>query len=124
MEAVIELCTQPYGFTSSQLAEKVQERLFNIEYTPKKAAYDLKKLRAKELVSKGEKSRKYVATQYGLRTMVALLTLREKVIKPILTGSYKMTKQRQPKNQSPLDIAYKKIQDDMITLFAVVGIVV
>jgi len=124
MEAVIELSTQPYGFTSSQLAEKVQERLVNIDYTPKKAAYDLKKLRAKELVSKGEKSRKYVATQYGLRTMVALLTLREKVIKPILTASCKTTKRRQPKNQSPLDVAYKHIQDDMISLFSVVGIAV
>jgi len=124
MQAVIELCTQPYGFTSSQLAEKVQDRLCNIEYTPKKAAYDLKKLRAKELVSKKNNARKYVATQNGLRTMVALLTLREKVIKPILTGSCKTTRRRKPINQSPLDIAYRNIQDNMIMLFSVVGIAV
>jgi hypothetical protein len=124
MQAVIELAAQPYGFTSSQLADKVQERLPNINYTPKKAAYDLKKLRAKELVSKQEKARKYMASQYGLKTMVALLTLRDKVIKPILTGCCKVTNRRQLTNQNPLDIAYRNIQDDMITLFANVGIAV
>jgi len=124
MQAVIELSTQPYGFTSSQLAEKVQKRLPTIKYTPKKAAYDLKKLRAKELVSKQEKARKYIASQYGLRTMIALLTLRDKVIKPILTGSCKITKRRQPKNQNPLDTAYRNIQEGMLTLFETVGIAV
>jgi hypothetical protein len=51
---------------------------------PRQASYDLKKLRGKGLVERVAKSRRYAATEPGLRTMAALGIVREQVLKPIL----------------------------------------
>ena len=42
----------------------------------------------------------------GLKTMAALLTLRDKVIKPVLAAACKPKSDRKPKNQTDLDIQY------------------
>ena len=49
-EAVLALSTAPTGFTASELAQKVREMSGEAEsaYGPRRAAYDLKKLRGKE----------------------------------------------------------------------------
>ena len=54
MHAVVALSTAPKGFTASDLAAKVRT-LYGPSakpYQPRQAAYDLKKLRGKKLVSK------------------------------------------------------------------------
>jgi hypothetical protein len=86
MESVVALSTQPGGFSSGDLAVKIQERLgvSDEDYQPRQAAYDLKKLRGKMLVRKIGKSRLYEAPAEGLRTLVALGMLRDKVLKPVL----------------------------------------
>jgi hypothetical protein len=86
MESVVALSTQPGGFTSGDVAVKVQARLGIAaqDYQPRQAAYDLKKLRGKQLVCKVGTSRLYEAPAKGLRTLVALGMLREKVLKPVL----------------------------------------
>ena len=53
------------------------------QYSSRQAAYDLKKLRGKTLVHKIGKSRRYEAPAQGLRTLVALGLLRDKVLKPV-----------------------------------------
>lgn len=80
------LATQPGGFTSGVLAAKVREHLPSTPetYQPRHAAYDRKKLRGKNLVEKLGKSRRYQAPGDGLRTLVALGLLRNKVLKPVL----------------------------------------
>ena len=60
-------------------------------YQARHAAYDLKKLRAKGLIGKVASSRRYQAPPEGLRTIAALVVLRDKVIKPILAGTAKPT---------------------------------
>ena len=86
MESVVALSTQPGGFTSGDLAVEMQERLgvSAADYQPRQAAYDLKKLRGKKLVAKMGRSRLYEVPAEGLRTLVALGMLREKVLKPVL----------------------------------------
>jgi hypothetical protein len=59
------------------------------DYTPRQAAYDLKKLRGKDWVRKIDTSPRYETVPEGLQTMTALLVLREKVIKPVLAGAGK-----------------------------------
>jgi hypothetical protein len=124
MEAVVTLALQPFGFTVSMLAAKVRDilGLSPEAYHPRQAAYDLKKLRGKQLIRKMENSRRYEASPEGLRTMTALLVLREKVIKPVLAGAAKPKPGPKPKHQSPLDVLYQAIQLAMRHLFEALGI--
>jgi hypothetical protein len=124
MEAVIELSVVPNGFSSSDLAIKVQERTGYVEsqYTSRKAAYDLKKFRGKKLVRKITNSRKYETVPDGLRAMTALLVLTDKVIKPVLAGTGKGKPGPKPKTQSKIDIHYQNLQMEMRYLFCDIGI--
>ena len=65
----------PRGFTVGELAAKVQEiggQAFR-DYGVRQAAYDLRKLRAKQLVEKPGHSRRYQVLDHGLRTITALV---------------------------------------------------
>jgi hypothetical protein len=117
MDAVVALSTQPCGFTSGDLAVKVQERLALSaeEYQPRQAAYDLKKLRGKKLVAKIGKSRLYEAPGEGLRTLVALGMLREKVLKPVLRN--RNLQGRPPRSHNPIDHHYYNLRQEMRRLF-------
>jgi len=123
MAAVISLAPTPTGFTVSAVATKVCEILAQ-EYTPRQAAYDLKKLRGKNLLRKLNHSRRYEVTPEGLRTLTALWLLREKVIKPVLAGAGKPKRGPKPKYQSPLDALYQAIQLAMYNLFNALGLAV
>jgi hypothetical protein len=105
IEAVLALAVVPDGFTVSQLAAKVRDilQLAPQQYQPRHAAYDLKKLRGKQWLEKKGKSRRYQTSPLGLKTMAALLTLREKVIKPVLAGAGKPKRGPKPSSQSELD---------------------
>jgi len=86
VEAVIALCISPspQGFTASELARQVRllSNQAESDYGPRRAAYDLKKLRAKNIVQRIGQTRRYQSTSSGLRAMVALVVLRSKAIKP------------------------------------------
>jgi len=56
------------------------------DYRVRQAAYDLRKLRAKGLVEKPERSRRYVVPPDAARTITALSVLRDQVVSPILAG--------------------------------------
>lgn len=88
-EAVLALSTAPTGFTASEPAQKVRAVSGEAEsaYGPRRAAYDLKKLRGKGLVRKIGTSRRYDSEPAGLRAMTALVVLREKVIRPLHAAS-------------------------------------
>ena len=126
IEAVLALAVVPDGFTVSQLAAKVQDilGLTADQYHPRHASYDLKKLRGKQWVQKLGKSRRYQTSPTGLKIMAALLSLREKVIKPVLAGAGKPKRGPIPKGQSELDIQYGKVQTEMRILFHILGIAV
>ena len=111
------LSLQPGGFTSGDLAVKVQERLHRSaeDYQPRQAAYDLKKLRGKKLVSKIGKSRLYTAPAEGLRTLVALGMLRDKVLKPVLR--IRNLQGPAPRNDNPVDHHYYNLRQEMWRLF-------
>ena len=117
MESVVALSTQPGGFTSGDLAVKMQERLCVSadDYQPRHAAYDLKKLRGKMLVCKIGRSRCYEAPAEALRTLVALGMLREKVLKPVLRNR-NLQLSRAPQ-QNPVDHHYYNLRQEMRRLF-------
>ena len=122
MEAVVALSLQPRGFTSGEVALQVQERLglSAQAYQPRQAAYDLKKLRGKTLVRKVGKSHRYETPAEGLRTLVALELLRDKVLKPVLRN--RNLQGRPPRSNNPLDHHYYNLRQEMRRLFRTLNI--
>lgn len=117
-EAVLALAAQPHGFSAQQLACRVrgsQQGQTMAHYAARKAAYDLSKLRAKALVVRIAKTRRYRIRRTGIRTLAALLILREKVLKPILAGLAHPKRGRPPKNLHPLDLHYQNLQREMLS---------
>jgi hypothetical protein len=121
---VIGLAAAPQGFRSSEIAAKVRaiSGANESEYTARKAAYDLKKLRGKNTVCRIGKSRRYEIVPEGLQAMTALLVLKEKVIKPVVAGAGTPRRGRKPKDQCPIDAQYEAIQLQMRDLFELIGI--
>lgn len=124
LNAVIALAASPNGMTVSDLAEKVREflGLSPQEYKPRHAAYDLKKLRGKQWVIPIGKSRRYQLTFDGIRTISALLTLREKVIRPLLAGARYGKLPSLPSRSTPSGDLYHSLQTDMQLLFQSLGL--
>ncbi len=122
IDAVIALASMPGGFSVKDLSHKVRERSPSIDYSPSKAAYDLRKLRGKAFVEKVPKSRSYFCSPSGLQTMAALLVITDKVIRPVLAGALKKRRGRPSKTQSPVDIHYRRLQSEMRKLFDTLGI--
>ena len=115
--AILTLACSPDGFPAGQLADRVRSTSVSLHpnYDPRRAAYDLKKLRAKELVSKLPHSRRYCVPAHAARIIAALAILREKVLRPILAGVGKPRMGRKPKN-CPIDQHYETIRRDMFIL--------
>ena len=124
LQSIIILSAKPGGFDLSDLSEKVKQILGDNEYSIRNAAYDLRKLRGKNIVKKIGKSRRYVTISTGLKTITALLTIREKVIKPVLSGVCKPKRGSKPKNRSEIDIHYENLCIEMEKLFQTIGVAV
>lgn len=122
IDAVIALTPAPRGFGLADLAEQVQQRTADSAYTRRQAAYDLKKLRAKNLVERIGRSRRYTVPAWALKAMTAVIVLKDKVIKPVLANLGAPLPRPQPEQASPLDEHYLRLQADLRTLFQAVGI--
>jgi hypothetical protein len=118
LSATLTLACSPDGFTAGQLADRVRSTsaILPPNYDARRAAYDLKKLRAKELVSKFPHSRRYCVPAHSARIIAALAILREKILRPILAGVGKPKMGRKSKNWAPIDQHYETIRRDMFTL--------
>jgi hypothetical protein len=123
VDAVVGLATVPDGFTLAELAETVRQRAgWSADvYSTRHAAYDLAKLRGKNLVRRRIRSRRYEAEPGGVRTMCAYLILRDKVIKPLLAGVVRPPA-RPPKNISPLDQHYVALRQELHRTFETLGL--
>jgi len=79
VEAVIALSPSPDGFTASDLARQVQRlsKQSASEYGARRAGYDLKKLRGKQIVQRIGKTHRYESLPKGLKAMAALVVLSE-----------------------------------------------
>jgi hypothetical protein len=123
MEAVLALAPKPDGFTAQELVDKTRALLgLGESYTPRHAAYDLRKLRGKELIERVGTRRRYQPKTPGIRTLTALLILREKVLKPVLAGAGKPKPGRPPKRVHPLDAHYEILQRELRRTFETLGV--
>lgn len=89
MHALLALAPAPGGFSAGELAAKVRQLGGSTmaSYDARRAAYDLKKLRGKQLVGRIDRSHRYELLPDGVPTVAALVLLREKVLKPLLAAA-------------------------------------
>ena len=122
LAAVIALSAAPGGFTVADLAAKVCAMTGQAGYTTRQAAYDLRKLRGKELVVKPGRTRRYQIPPQAARAITALLVLRDQVTGPLLAGIRVRRRDRIPATWTPVDRDYEALRIDMNTLFHDLGI--
>jgi hypothetical protein len=115
-EAVVAVAATPGGFTAEQLAERVRAQKGRVMagYHARKAAYDLRKLRGKSMVERIDSTRRYRVRRPGIRILAGLLVLREKVLKPVLSGVWRPKRGRPPKTIHVLDMHYQNLQREML----------
>jgi hypothetical protein len=128
LAALLTLAPTPRGFTAGGLANAVRDITGQAmpDYDARRAAYDLQKLRGKNLVVKPKHSRRYLVSEAGLRTIVALVVLRDKVLKPLLAAldnplqspPLRPRQGRKPKTWRRLDDLYQNLA---INLHALLG---
>jgi len=92
------------------------------EYGPRRAAYDLKKLRGKKIIRRIGQTRRYESIPRGLRAMAALVVLRNKAIKPLLAAAQNLRPSRGAQNPRALDTHYDTIRRAMGGVFQELGL--
>jgi hypothetical protein len=124
IEALTALPPSPGGFTASDLARQVRvlSKQSESENGPRRAAYDLKKLRGKTVVRRIGQTRRYESIPKGLRAMAALVVLRNKAIKPLLAAAQELRTSRGAQNPSTIDSHYDTIRTAMRGVFQELGL--
>jgi hypothetical protein len=124
VEAVTGLSTVPEGFTMEQLAEGVRVRAHwsAEQYSVRRAAYDLAKLRGKEVVEKRPGTRRYQCRADKFSALCGYVVVREKVLKPLTAGAAPSLAGPAPKRLSALDQRYLALQVHRKRLFQTLGL--
>jgi hypothetical protein len=92
------------------------------DYQSRQAAYDLKKLRGKDMVRRVGTTRHYAPTSSGLRALAALLVLRDKVTKPLLAASMETRPTHGAQNPNTRDNHYQAISVAIQGVFRELGL--
>ena len=124
LAAVSGLASAPGGFSSRDVAQAVRGRTgwTEVEYPARRAAYDLAKLRGKELVERVSGRRRYECRPEQLRVLCAYVMLREQVIKPVLAGAGRKELAAPPGALSRLDEHYVALRAELLRTFATLGL--
>ena len=124
LAGVLALAVAPDGFTAAQFTAKVHAMTGQTDrdYSTRQAAYDLRKLRGKQMLNKPGRSRRYWVPPDAARTIAALLLIRDQVIGPILAGVRSPRRGRKPATWTPIDRDYETLRLGMQTLFHDLGI--
>lgn len=119
IHGVIALSLNPKGFTAAKHAAKVNELTGGqMNYTSRQSAYDLKKLRGKDLLAKRHPtSRRYQPTADALRTLSGLIVLRQKVIEPLLKYLGRAKSGPVPRQTAKIDRHFRDMQHSMAHVF-------
>ena len=118
LSAALALAFSPDGFMVGQFAATVRSmsKSTQTDYDARRAAYDLKKLRGKNLVTKVGKSRRYCVPPSAIRAMGALVLLREKLLRPILSAVRNQNATPKRLNYVGIDQHYEAVRQSILTL--------
>jgi hypothetical protein len=124
LAAALALAVAPAGFTVAEFTAKARAMTGQTPegYSIRQGAYDLRKLRGKQLVLKPGRTRRYHVPELPARTIAALLTLRYKVIAPLIAGIRTPRRGMPPKHWTTIDRDYETLRRDMKTLLTNLGI--
>jgi hypothetical protein len=122
LAAALALAPAPHGFTVAEFAARVCQMTRQDGYTIRQAAYDLRKLRGKNLIGKPGRTRRYQVPPQAARTIAGLLALRDHIIAPILAGVRSPRTGRKPAHWTRVDRDYETLRTGMQALFHDVGI--
>ncbi|HEV2374372.1 MAG TPA: hypothetical protein VGS19_19710, partial [Streptosporangiaceae bacterium] len=122
LAAALALAPAPHGFTVAEHAAKVSTMTGHSGYTIRQAAYDLRKLRGKNLAVKPGRTRRYHIPPGAARTIAGLLALRDHIIAPILADVRSPRRGRKPAVWTRIDRDYETLRIGMQTLFHDLGI--
>jgi hypothetical protein len=89
LSAILSLACCPDGFTAGQLADRVRSTsgIADSCDDARRTAYDIKKLRGKDLLSKPPKSRRCLLPRQAVRTIAALSSSEKSSFAPSLPAS-------------------------------------
>ena len=119
MQSLLALSIQPCGYAARDLSQRMQQIGWE-KYSPRMAAYDIKKLRAKDFITKAS-ARKYRNTPVGIQNMNALLTLTQQHI-PHTLAVIKNNSSQNAKELSSLEQHYFNIKKEIVALNEIYGI--
>lgn len=124
LAAVLALASSPTGFMLGELTAKARAMTGQTpsDYSVRQAAYDLKKLRGKGLISKLGGTRRYHVQPSAMRSIAALFILHDHVIAPILAGVRSPRLGRKPATCTNADRHYEQLRIRMQPLFHELGI--
>jgi hypothetical protein len=124
VEALIALSPLPNGFAASDVAARVRAlgKQSPSQYGPRHAAYDLKKLRGKQIIRRIGHTRRYEPLPTGLRAMTALLVVRNKAIEPLFTAAQPLRPTGDRHNPKSIDAHYHAIRVVMQGVFHELGL--
>src|SRR5216684_1903647 len=112
---LLETLLHPGGFvrdwTTRELHTRVvaRHRLASDEYRLSQLRYDLSKLRAKGLVERIGKTRRYCLTPIGLKLGVLLVKLRTRLLGPLASLIHQPKPNATPRRSNPVDAAYREV---------------
>jgi hypothetical protein len=112
------------NWTSRELHTRVvaRHRLTSDEYRLSQLRYDLSKLRAKGLVERIGKSRRYCLTPIGLKLGVLLVKLRLRLLGPLASLIRQPHTNVAPRSSNSVDAAYREVDTALDHLSAALGL--
>lgn len=113
LSAALALAACPAGFTAAGFTAKVQAITGDAGYTARQAAYDIRKLRAKNLITREGRSRRYHVPADAARTIAGIVILRDQVIVPCLAGIRAPGTGCPPASPDTTDQHYQKLRSQM-----------
>ncbi len=125
MQSILALALQPGGFSISDAAKQMKERMNKKEsknYNARNASYDLSKFKGKDLLEQVPKKRKLIVTPKGIQTIVAILVMTQKTLPSVLSAINKETLSESPVEQNRIENLIINIRNDIKALYSQYGV--
>jgi hypothetical protein len=125
---LLETLLHPGGFIRDWTTREVHARVLarhrvaNDEYRLSQLRYDLSKLRAKGLVERFGKTRRYRLTRLGLKLGVLLVKIRVRLLGPLATLLQQPNTNSGPRRLNSVDAAYREVDTALDHLSAALGL--